>query len=646
MRSRCARVLAAAGIALILSSQVTRGESMHVFGIHNWDWGANIDVMSWKTGWTTESDLASGSPNVAGRYAPMNAEGFTVIQRLDWTWTNTVPPNPADYPTFASQCANNWARNIKAYCRYYLIGNEVDLFGVAPADYANCFQQCRNAIRAVQPEAKVIVGQWTNNANVRSVIRILGPNGYDGLSAHTGSSVPSDLLNMLDEEGAPAGVGVYVTEWGWVADTNPNSQNVMMQFCGEIAGWNATHARQVYAATWYRYPCWDATFSLKCAVIDNPAFENMTTNCTATNSYAAKPIIVSNPRVEVSTANQDLVARWETNLPAKTIAWYWHSSRPNGEFMPLQSALTTSHSILIHNDLWLWANSEYRMVCLSPAWDVGDGSSGPLRVTTGPWTVTAGNVTPVSADIHWQTIFASTSRVEYGLTTSYGSEAVGPSGVTDHAVTLSGLAPGATYRYRVWSEAAGFAPHHSSDRILQTPYPQSPIVQVLPIAVGVTAQVGTNPPGNSFTVRNAGIGTLTYTITPGCSWLVPSITGGTSSGETDIIQYQYDTQGLTAGEYVCTLTISAAGASNSPVYAPVFTLTLTTVKPDFDGDGDVDQDDFGRFQACLSGPGITQNASACAGARLDDDEDVDANDFAVFQLCLSGANVPADPNCM
>ena len=48
---------------------------------------------------------------------------------------------------------------------------------------------------------------------------------------------------------------------------------------------------------------------------------------------------------------------------------------------------------------------------------------------------------------------------------------------------------------------------------------------------------------------------------------------------------------------------------------------------DFNFDGDVDQEDFGWFQACITGAGVAQNDPACLDARFDDDEDVDQDDF-------------------
>lgn len=78
---------------------------------------------------------------------------------------------------------------------------------------------------------------------------------------------------------------------------------------------------------------------------------------------------------------------------------------------------------------------------------------------------------------------------------------------------------------------------------------------------------------------------------------------------------------------------------------PITGLPPDTAAADFDRDGDVDQVDFGVFQACLSGSGFPQTNPACIEARLDGDEDVDQDDFGLFQGCMSGAHVPADPKC-
>lgn len=69
------------------------------------------------------------------------------------------------------------------------------------------------------------------------------------------------------------------------------------------------------------------------------------------------------------------------------------------------------------------------------------------------------------------------------------------------------------------------------------------------------------------------------------------------------------------------------------------------VKPDFDRDGDVDEDDLDHFGACASGPGIAQSDPLCFNADFDDDNDVDQCDFGTLQRCLSGSNELPDPAC-
>src|SRR5207244_2266383 len=66
------------------------------------------------------------------------------------------------------------------------------------------------------------------------------------------------------------------------------------------------------------------------------------------------------------------------------------------------------------------------------------------------------NVSSTSATITWTTNEASDSQVEYGLTTSYGTQTtINSSLVTSHSQNLSGLSANTTYNYRVKSRDAG-----------------------------------------------------------------------------------------------------------------------------------------------------------------------------------------------
>ena len=60
----------------------------------------------------------------------------------------------------------------------------------------------------------------------------------------------------------------------------------------------------------------------------------------------------------------------------------------------------------------------------------------------------------------------------------------------------------------------------------------------------------------------------------------------------------------------------------------------------------MDQEDFGRLQACLTGPGVAQDQPSCEAALLDDDSDVDGADVASFVGCMSGPdNRPYPDGC-
>ena len=96
-----------------------------------------------------------------------------------------------------------------------------------------------------------------------------------------------------------------------------------------------------------------------------------------------------------------------------------------------------------------------------------------------------------------------------------------------------------------------------------------------------------------------------------------------------------------AGAYRCVVS-GECGAANSIVA----TLTIVAPPGDFDYDGDLDQEDFGHFQACFSGFSVPQNDPDCQLAKFDDDADVDQADLQAFMACMSGANVPFNTACL
>jgi hypothetical protein len=75
-------------------------------------------------------------------------------------------------------------------------------------------------------------------------------------------------------------------------------------------------------------------------------------------------------------------------------------------------------------------------------------------------------------------------------------------------------------------------------------------------------------------------------------------------------------------------------------------VLLTAIQPDYDRDGDVDLNDFGFFQACITGPELGPPVPGCEVWDFDLDADVDQSDFGWFQRCISGADQPVAEDCL
>lgn len=93
--------------------------------------------------------------------------------------------------------------------------------------------------------------------------------------------------------------------------------------------------------------------------------------------------------------------------------------------------------------------------------DIFFGRSMPVIVIeTNP---SVSNVSAFSATVTWQTNAPSDSRVDYGITTSYGQSKTVSNPVIDHSVTLTGLCPNTTYHFKVTSGGSGYSSDTSSD---------------------------------------------------------------------------------------------------------------------------------------------------------------------------------------
>jgi uncharacterized protein (DUF362 family) len=114
-------------------------------------------------------------------------------------------------------------------------------------------------------------------------------------------------------------------------------------------------------------------------------------------------------------------------------------------------------------------------------------------------------------------------------------------------------------------------------------------------------------------------------------------------GPSSSYSFNWDTTGWQPGNYDVTVTLYDDALNQTDVtrqykvnmYAPA----------DFDQDEDVDMEDYGHFQSCLTGNNQGPPMAGCENADLSGDGDVDQEDLGIFQNCLSGSGVIADVTC-
>ncbi|NLX14304.1 MAG: hypothetical protein GXY44_11710 [Phycisphaerales bacterium] len=190
-------------------------------------------------------------------------------------------------------------------------------------------------------------------------------------------------------------------------------------------------------------------------------------------------------------------------------------------------------------------------------------------------------------------------------------------------------------------------PYHPvhGPRIEWIPAHNVPVIQLSVEAIESAVDFGESLSVDTFIVSNGSGGTLHYAITDNQPWLsVSPASGALGEGQSRTHTISYTLGNYGVGIYQANITVSDNGSSPPALYSsqvlPV-TVRLRTVLPDLDHDGDVDQEDFGKFQACYG----TSVQPGCEMADFNSDGAVNQVDFGIFLGCFSGADVPADKTC-
>ena len=126
-------------------------------------------------------------------------------------------------------------------------------------------------------------------------------------------------------------------------------------------------------------------------------------------------------------------------------------------------------------------------------------------------------------------------------------------------------------------------PYHENvtgDSEVEVPVSATPVISCSPTSFSFSAtQGGSNPAGQTLEIWNSGIDAINWTLSDDAAWLSENSTSGSSTNEHDAVAVSVDTAGMSAGDYSASITITAAGASNSPRTVPV-SLHISSAAPE------------------------------------------------------------------
>jgi phosphodiesterase/alkaline phosphatase D-like protein len=237
-------------------------------------------------------------------------------------------------------------------------------------------------------------------------------------------------------------------------------------------------------------------------VLSRDAAGNLATSGDNTFTTPAPPDTTSPTLSGISAGSitsSSVTISWTTNESADTQVQYG-TTTAYGSSTALNPTLTTAHSERL-TGLAPSTLYHYRVLSKDATGNLATSGDNTFITPAPPDNtppafsgITASSLTSNSVAITWSTNEASTTQVEYGLTTAYGSlSALDATLVTNHTRTLSGLNPSTTYHFRVISKDAADNTATSEDNSFTTsaaPDTTAPVLSAI-TAGSVTATSAT-----------------------------------------------------------------------------------------------------------------------------------------------------------
>ncbi len=202
-------------------------------------------------------------------------------------------------------------------------------------------------------------------------------------------------------------------------------------------------------------------------ILDNVNFGTNFTLITSSNDVPPQ-ISTEGPSVIELTSNSAII-KWVTDKRSSSTVQYGATSNYGQETG--SSDLVTTHEVKVFG-LIPETTYHYR-VKSADAFGVASFSDDKTFTTpaeAGINTIKIFNVSYTEAFISWKTGLFTTSKIEYGKTTSYGlsKSTTSRSFLTDHTIQLTNLDPGSEYHLRIVAEDEKGSVTRSSDFLFET----------------------------------------------------------------------------------------------------------------------------------------------------------------------------------
>lgn len=182
---------------------------------------------------------------------------------------------------------------------------------------------------------------------------------------------------------------------------------------------------------------------------------------------------------------------WTTTEPATSQVEYG-TTTGYGSTSSLDTSLTTNHSVVIsslnpNTTYFFRVRSEDEDGNLTTSSNVSFTTSAAPQAELPEISAITDNVTASAATIRWTTDKQTTSQVDYGKTSSFGSQTTKSTAmVTSHTVNITGLDANTTYYYRVRSQDSGGNEAVSSANQFKTSAEDSIAPHISAVAYSVT----------------------------------------------------------------------------------------------------------------------------------------------------------------